>query len=158
MNKVILIGNVGREPEVRMVGESNKASFSLATSKKIKDDTRTEWHNIVAWGKLAELCGKYVTKGKKLMIEGEINYRSYEDKDKVKKYFTEITMFNMEFLGGKEASEQQDTRSATELYEANGKGYLLARFRYALAGTFVLYGPCQRFGKIEGLLWQGSFS
>lgn len=101
MNKAILIGNVGKEPEIRKTQSGiSVANFSLATSKKIKGEDKTEWHRIVAWDKLAEIVEKYVHKGDKLMIEGEIETRDYE-KDGQKVYTTEIRAWNMEMLGGK---------------------------------------------------------
>jgi single-strand DNA-binding protein len=105
MNRVILIGNLGGDPEVRYTaGGTAVGKFSLATSRKFtgKDgqkQEKTEWHRIVAWAKLAEICGQYLTKGKKVMIEGRIEYGSYE-KDGVKHYTTDIIAENMEMLGG----------------------------------------------------------
>jgi single-strand DNA-binding protein len=103
VNKVILVGHVGRDPEFRSLPSgSHIATFSLATTeRRYKDEDgnpRTEWHNIVAWGKLAEICERYVTKGKQLYIEGSIRTRTYEQ-DGQKKYFTEIHVQNMEMLG-----------------------------------------------------------
>jgi len=105
INKVILVGNVGRDVEFRATqGGQNLAKFSLATTdRRFKDENgnpRTEWHNIVAWGKLAEICDRYVTKGKLLYIEGQIRTRTYEQ-DGQKKWFTEIHMEQMEMLGSK---------------------------------------------------------
>jgi single-strand DNA-binding protein len=105
INKVILVGNVGRDVEFRATQSGqNLAKFSLATTdRRFKDENgnpRTEWHNIVAWGKLAEICDRYVTKGKQLYIEGQIRTRTYEQ-DGQKKYFTEIHMEQMEMLGSK---------------------------------------------------------
>lgn len=106
MNKAILIGNVGKEPEIRKTQSGiSVANFSLATSKKIKGEDKTEWHRIVAWDKLAEIIEKYVHKGDKLMIEGEIETRDYE-KDGQKFYTTEIRAWNMEMLGGKAEGNQ----------------------------------------------------
>jgi len=105
MNKAILIGNVGKEPEIRKTQSGTSvANFSLATSKKVKGEDKTEWHRIVAWDKLAEIIEKYVRKGDKVMIEGEIETREYE-KDGRKVYTTEIRAWNMEMLGGKPATE-----------------------------------------------------
>jgi single-strand DNA-binding protein len=105
MNKAILIGNVGKEPEIRKTQSGiSVANFSLATSKKVKGEDKTEWHRIVAWDKLAEIIEKYVHKGDKVMIEGEIETREYE-KDSRKVYTTEIRAWNMEMLGGKPATE-----------------------------------------------------
>ena len=105
INKVILVGHVGRDPETRSLPSgTNLSKFSLATTdKRSKDENgnpRTEWHNIVAWGKLAEIVDRYVTKGKQLYIEGQIRTRTYEQ-DGQKKYFTEIHMEQMEMLGSK---------------------------------------------------------
>jgi single-strand DNA-binding protein len=104
INKVILVGNVGRDVEFRALPSgTNLAKFSLATTdRRSKDENgnpRTEWHNIVAWGKLAEICNQYVTKGKLLYIEGQIRTRTYEQ-DGQKKWFTEIHVDTMEMLGG----------------------------------------------------------
>ena len=105
INKVILVGNVGRDVEFRATQSGqNLAKFSLATTdRRFKDENgnpRTEWHNIVAWGKLAEICDRYVTKGKQLYIEGQIRTRTYEQ-DGQKKYFPEIHLEQMKMLGGR---------------------------------------------------------
>ena len=110
MNKSILHGNVGKDPEVKTIGESKVAKFSLATNKTFKNasgekETKTEWHNIVLWGKLAELAEKYVTKGSQLIVVGEITYRSYTNKDGATVYVTEIIGNEMHFTGNKEAKE-----------------------------------------------------
>ena len=105
LNKVMLIGHVGKDPEIRYTGAGKPiASFSLATNESWKDKTsgqlqeRTEWHNIVAWDRLAEICGQYVKKGKKIYVEGRIQTDSYDDKDGVKKYFTKINANDVMFL------------------------------------------------------------
>lgn len=108
LNKVLLIGNAGRDPEVRHL-ESGvvTATFSLATTEKFRDRTsgemkeQTEWHNIVCWRSLAEIAEKYVKKGTQLFIEGRIRTRSYNDKDGNTKYTTEIVADNMQLLGRK---------------------------------------------------------
>lgn len=114
MNRVFLHGNVGKDPVIRKL-ESGKsvASFSLATSKYVKDregnkTTQTAWHNIVAWEKLSELSEKYIKKGSSILIEGEIQYRNYTDKDGNIKYLTEIIANSIYFTGGK----KEDTTSA----------------------------------------------
>ena len=109
INKVILVGNVGRDVEFKSLPSgSNLAKFSLATtdhrSKDENGQPRTEWHNIVVWGRLAEFCSQYVTKGRQLYIEGQIRTRSYEQ-DGQKKYFTEIHAFTIEMLGPRQGSE-----------------------------------------------------
>ena len=104
LNKVILVGNLGADPEMRYTASGTAVcKFSLATSRKFtgKDgqkQEKTEWHRIVAWAKLAEICGQYLAKGKQVMIEGRIEYGSYE-KDGVKHYTTDIVAENMQMLG-----------------------------------------------------------
>jgi len=112
LNKVMLIGNLGKDPELRYTsGGVAVATFSLATNESWKDQDgntqeRTEWHNIVAWKKLAEICGEWLKKGKKVYIEGRIQTRSYDDKNTgAKKYMTEIVAENMIMLDGKGGGE-----------------------------------------------------
>jgi len=106
VNKVILIGNLGKDPEVRFTaGGKAVARFSVATSEVWNDaegsrQERTEWHNIVVWGKQAESCGQYLQKGRQVYIEGSIRNRSYDDKDGNKKYITEVNAQRVQFLGG----------------------------------------------------------
>jgi single-strand DNA-binding protein len=119
MNKAILIGNVGKEPEIRKTQSGiSVANFSLATSKKIKGEDKTEWHRIVAWDKLAEIIEKYVHKGDKLMIEGEIETRDYEN-DGQKVYTTEIRAWNMEMLGGKPEGNRNEAVSNQKVNVSN---------------------------------------
>ncbi|MFA5111334.1 MAG: single-stranded DNA-binding protein [Desulfobaccales bacterium] len=105
MNRAILIGNLGADPDLRYTpGGTAVCKFSLATTRRFTDrdgqkQQKTEWHRIVAWAKLAEICGQYLTKGKQVMIEGRIEYGSYE-KDGVKHYTTDIIAENMQMLGG----------------------------------------------------------
>ena len=106
VNKVILVGNLGKDPEVRFT-PSGKAvcKFPVATSEKWTDQQgqkqeRTEWHNIVVWGKQAETCGQYLAKGRQVFVEGSIHTRSYDDKEGNKRYITEITARDVRFLGG----------------------------------------------------------
>jgi len=113
INKVILVGNVGKDPEVRHLDSGVAvASFSLATSETYKNKdgqkvTNTEWHNIVLWRGLAEIAEKYVKKGNPLYIEGKIRTRSWDDKDGNKRYTTEIIADNMQMLGSKQSSEEE---------------------------------------------------
>ena len=95
INKVILIGNVGRDPEIRDFANNVKASFPLATSQSYKDrdgqlQTKTEWHNIVLWGDLARTAEKCIQKGQEIYVEGSISTRSYDDAQGMRRYFTEI--------------------------------------------------------------------
>jgi len=105
VNKVILVGNLGRDPELRYTPSGTAvANFTLATNEKWKSKSgekqeHTEWHRIVAWGKLAEICGEYLHKGRQVYIEGTIRSRSYKDKEGVEKTSTEIRADNMVMLG-----------------------------------------------------------
>ncbi|TXK37255.1 single-stranded DNA-binding protein [Pontibacter qinzhouensis] len=107
VNKVILIGNLGKDPEVRhLEGGVAVARFPIATSESFKDKTgakqeRTEWHNIVLWRGLAEVAEKYLRKGQSVFIEGRIRSNNYQDKDGIQRYSTEIVADNMTMLGGK---------------------------------------------------------
>ena len=111
VNKVILVGNVGKDPEVRYLeGGAVVCRFSLATSETYKNKngeriSTTEWHNIVLWRGLAEVAEKYVKKGNQLYIEGRIRTRSYTDKEGNTRYVTEITGDNMTMLGGRRSEE-----------------------------------------------------
>lgn len=101
MNKVILIGNLGKDPDVRQVNESNVASFTLATTTGYGDNKKTQWHSVTLWGKQADVAKDYLHKGSKVAIVGEINYREYE-KDGVKRTFTEIVGREMYMLSPKD--------------------------------------------------------
>lgn len=108
LNKVMLIGNVGKDPEVRhLESGATTASFTLATTERYKDKNgetkeQTEWHNIVCWRSLADIVEKYIRKGSQLYIEGRIRTRSYTDRDGNTRYITEITADNLQMLGRKE--------------------------------------------------------
>lgn len=120
VNKVILIGNVGKEPEVRYLDTGVAvATLALATSERgytLQNGTqvpeRTEWHNIVLWRGMAETAEKYVHKGDRLYIEGKIRTRSYDDQNGVKRYVTEIFADNMQMLGSRGTSGQAQTSGA----------------------------------------------
>lgn len=124
VNKAILVGRVGNTPELKSINENNKVvNFSVATSEYFKDKSgtkqeKTEWHNIVAWGSLAEIIAKNVTKGTQLYIEGKIQNRSYDDKDGVKKYTSEVVAAEIKFLGSKK-SEDGETASAPASSQTN---------------------------------------
>jgi single-strand DNA-binding protein len=108
VNKVIIVGNVGRDPEVRFTKAGTAvATFSVATSERFKDrdgqpQERTEWHRVVAWAQLADICGKYLRKGKQVYIEGRLQTRDWEDKDGNKRYTTEVVANVMQMLGRRE--------------------------------------------------------
>jgi len=107
VNRVFLIGRLGRDPEVRHTASGSAvANFSIATDERWTDaegnrQTRTEWHNIVVWRKLAEICGQYLRKGRLVFIEGRIQTREWDDRDGNKRRTTEIVASNMQMLGGR---------------------------------------------------------
>ena len=106
-NSVKLIGHLGANPEVKEFDGGNKvARFTIATNESYKNKEgekveNTEWHSVVAWGKTAELVGKFLEKGKEIAIEGKLTHRSYDDKDGNKRYTTEVVMNEFVMLGGK---------------------------------------------------------
>ena len=123
VNKVILVGNVGKDPEVRYV-ESNVAvaNFPLATSERgyttrsgAQVPERTEWHNIVLWRGLAEVAEKYVKKGTQLYIEGKLRTRSWTDSNNIQRYTTEIFADNMEILSRRDSNSSQPVQQAEEI-------------------------------------------
>jgi single-strand DNA-binding protein len=130
INKVILVGHLGKDPEVRYLeGGVSVASFPLATTETFNKDGRkveqTEWHNIVLWRSLADVAAKFLQKGKLVYIEGKLRTRSFEDKEGVKKYTTEIVAENFTMLGRKTDFEgdtvfRPSSKAADVLSEANG--------------------------------------
>lgn len=119
VNKAILVGRVGANPELKNFdGGTKVVNFSLATSEYFKDKAgvrqqKTEWHNVVAWSTLAEIVAKNVVKGSELYVEGKIVTRSWDDKDGVKKYTTEIVASEVRFLGSKKSEEGETTSKST---------------------------------------------
>lgn len=107
VNKAILLGNLGKDPELRYTPAGKAvATFSIATSERWtgadgQKNENTTWHNIVAWGKQAEVMKEYLAKGKQVYLEGRISNRSYEDKDGAKKYISEVIVQNFSFVGNK---------------------------------------------------------
>lgn len=124
VNKVILVGNLGKDPEVRHLENGRvRTIFSLATNETYKNKegekvNNTEWHNIVLWTPLAEIAEKYLTKGKQVYIEGRISTRSYEDKEGNIKYITEVVGQNLTLLGSRN-SLHEPTASAQQPNEAH---------------------------------------
>ena len=106
VNKVILVGNLGADPDMRYTPSGQGVcEMRIATSESWNDKNgqrqeRTEWHRIVVWGKRAEVCSKYLSKGRQVYVEGRIQTRSYDDKDGNKRYITEIIANDVQFLGG----------------------------------------------------------
>jgi single-strand DNA-binding protein len=115
VNKAILIGRLGKDPEVRYTPDGTMVTnFNLATDEQWKDKNgekvqKTEWHRIVTFGKLAEICGNYLVKGKMVFIEGKIQTRAWDDKDGVKRYTTEIVANNMQMLDSKGQNKAEDS-------------------------------------------------
>lgn len=120
LNKVHLIGRLGKDPELRYTPAGVAvATMTLATNESYKDKDgkaveNTDWHRVVAWRKLAEICGQYLRKGSLVYFEGKLKTRSYEDRDGVKKYVTEIVADNMQMLGGKTDSGDSSIPSPVE--------------------------------------------
>jgi single-strand DNA-binding protein len=121
VNKVILVGNATKDSETRYLPNGGAVTnFSIATSEQWKDKTsgenqeRTEYHRIVAFGKLAEICGEYIKKGTKVYVEGKLQTKSWEDKQQVKHYTTEINCNEMQLLGSNPSSGQQNAPRGTQ--------------------------------------------
>ncbi|MHB1843801.1 MAG: single-stranded DNA-binding protein [Deltaproteobacteria bacterium] len=110
VNKVILVGNLGANPELRYTpGGQAVANFRIATNEKWSDKNgqaqeRTEWHRIVVWGKLAELCNQYLQKGRQVYVEGRLQTREWTDKENHKNYTTEVIAQQVTFLGGRDGA------------------------------------------------------
>ncbi|PRY53740.1 single-strand binding protein [Arcticibacter pallidicorallinus] len=127
VNKVILVGHLGRDPEVRhLEGGASVANFTLATSETYTRDGKkveqTEWHNIVVWRGLADVAAKYLKKGELIYVEGKLRTRSYDDKNGTKRYVTEIVADNFNMLGrkggsGDEGTENSANKSASDYQE-----------------------------------------
>jgi len=123
VNKVILIGNLGADPELKYTPNGAAvANLSLATIDTWKDNDgnkqeRTEWHRVIIWKKLAEIAAEYLKKGSKVYFEGRLQTRSWEDKDGVKRYTTEVVADNMVMLGQKEQSAELDEQLLDEQQE-----------------------------------------
>ena len=132
VNKVIIVGNLGRDPELRYIQSGQAvANFSVATNEKWKDkdgnnQERTEWHRIVVWGKSAENCAQYLQKGRSVYIEGKLQTREWEDKDGNKRSTTEVVAQAVQFLGGRGGSEggnpSPDRNSSPDASGSGGVG------------------------------------
>jgi single-strand DNA-binding protein len=126
VNKAILIGRLGKDPEVRYLPDGTMVTnFRLATDEQWKDKNgekvqKTEWHQIVTYRKLAEICGNYLVKGKLVFIEGRIQTRSWDDKDGVKRYTTEIVANDMKMLDSKGQTKPGDTTPDTSPVQNSG--------------------------------------
>ncbi len=126
VNKAIIVGHLGRDPEVRFTQSGQAmARFSVATTDTWMDrdnsrQERTEWHNIVVWGKQAELCGQYLSKGRLVYIEGRIQTRKVEDKEGKERYFTDINARQVTFLGSRDGG---GARSGQSFDDGPGSGF-----------------------------------
>ncbi len=127
INKAIIVGRLGKDPEMRYMPDGTAvASFSVATSEDWKDKStgekkeRTEWHRIVAFRKLGEICGEYLSKGKLVYIEGRLQTRSWDDKDGNKRYTTEIVASDMQMLGSKEDGARRGPAEFDSGFKAGG--------------------------------------
>ncbi len=126
VNKAIIVGNLGKDPEVRYTQSGQAmARFSVATTDTWMDrengrQERTEWHNIVVWGKQAETCGQYLSKGRQVYIEGRIQTRKFEDREGKERYFTEINAQQVTFLGSRDGG---GTRSGQSSDDEPGGGF-----------------------------------
>ena len=123
INKVTLVGNVGKQPEIKVLGDSKVANFSLATSESFTNKngekvTNTEWHNIEIWRGLVDVVEKYVNKGDLLFLEGKIKTRQYEDKDGNKRHSTSIVCDTLKMLGGKKDAATSDAPSVSNSYNS----------------------------------------
>lgn len=112
INKAIIVGNLGRDPELRSLDSGNAVcNLSVATTRRVKRgdawEDETEWHRVTVWGKQAESCAKYLSKGRQVYVDGRLQTRSYE-KDGVTKYSTDIVASEVKFLGGKGATSSDD--------------------------------------------------
>ena len=129
VNRVILVGRLGRDPEVRYLPDGTMVvNFTMATGEIYKNKqgekvAKAEWHRIVAFGKLAEICGNYLTKGKLIFLEGKLQTRTWDDKDGNKRSLTEILASNMQMLESKGNGAADDGRGPEGDYPAPGGGY-----------------------------------
>lgn len=129
VNKAILIGRLGSDPEVRYTqGGSAVANFNMATSEQYTDkggqrQEKTEWHRIVAWGRLGEICGQHLRKGRQVYVEGSIQTREWQDRDGNKRYTTEIKASTVQFLGNRGESEGGFNRGGQGGYGGGQGGY-----------------------------------
>ncbi|MBC7419501.1 MAG: single-stranded DNA-binding protein [Bdellovibrio sp.] len=147
VNKVIIVGRLGQDPEVKAVGQGATVTrLNVATSETwVKDgqkQEKTEWHRIVVWGKLAEICGKYLAKGRQVYVEGRLQTRSWEDNGQ-KKYSTEIVATTVQFLGSanNETSAGASTGNSSMNQSAGGAGDF----------NFADFGPEPAFNQSEDI-------
>ncbi|MBS1961068.1 MAG: single-stranded DNA-binding protein [Bdellovibrionales bacterium] len=150
VNKVILVGRLGQNPEVRYTPSGSAvANFSVATNEAWTDKSgqkqeRTEWHRIVVWGKLAELCSQYLAKGRQCYVEGRLQTREWTDKDGVKKYSTEVQAQTVQFLGGERGAGMGNEQRSAGGPSANfGGGNANAGFNQDAGAGFGMGAPAE---------------
>jgi single-strand DNA-binding protein len=125
VNKVILVGNLGQDPETRHTNGGNSVTtLRLATAEKYKDrdgnpQERTEWHTVIVWGKQGEACGRHLTKGRQVYVEGRLQTRKWQDKEGKDRYSTEVIGDNVRFLGGS-PGEKREAATADDLGYGGG--------------------------------------
>ena len=127
VNKVIILGRLGQDPELKYTpGGMAVCNFTVATSESWADKAgqkqeRTEWHRIVVWGKLAELCNQYLAKGRQAFLEGSLQTRSWDDKSGQKRYTTEIVAKTVQFIGGQAGAgaPKENTQNSTPSYDTS---------------------------------------
>lgn len=127
VNKVILVGHLGADPEMKYTPAGTPlCTFSMATSESFKDrngnqQEKTEWHRVVVWARLAEICGQYLAKGRQVYVEGKITTRSWEDQQGQTRYMTEIVAREVQFLGNQSEGSGARTGSQSEGYGGRGQ-------------------------------------
>jgi single-strand DNA-binding protein len=128
VNKVILVGNLGKDPELKHTSSGTAvATMTLATNERYKDrngewQDRTEWHNVVLWQRLAEIAAEYLRKGRSVYVEGRLQTRSWEDKQGQKRYTTEIVASDLVLLGGGRGDDSGGGRSSRNDFDQSGPG------------------------------------
>lgn len=143
VNKVILIGNLGQDPEVRVTGTGQKvANFNIATTDRWTDkggqkQEKTEWHRIVVWGPQAENCGQYLAKGRQVYIEGRLQTRQWDDKEGNKRYTTEVVAQRVQFLGGPSGERRNGAAAPTPGFDTDQTPELDAGIGTAGTGSDV---------------------
>lgn len=156
VNKVIIVGRLGADPETRQVGNGGTvARLSVATSENWVDkegqkQERTEWHRIVVWGKLAEICGRHLSKGRQVYVEGRLQTRSWEDNGQ-KKYSTEIVASTVQFLGGPSERAEAGNYAGGSSFQGAGRGTGGAQRSGDDAGGFQDFSPEPSFDSSEDI-------
>ena len=164
LNKVMLIGNVGRDPEIRYLegnsqgGGTKVATFTLATTERYRDRNgelreNTEWHNIVAWRQTADVVERFVKKGTQLYIEGRLRTRSYTDQQGIKKYTTEINADNLQLLGRR----QDDQGQGGGYQQGQGGGYQQHGYQQPQGGQGWQQGQQGGYQAAQGTYQQPSY-